>query len=32
MVIPGPNEPTLEQLNNIMEKCVDDMTRLYGGV
>ncbi|KAG0702210.1 hypothetical protein DFH29DRAFT_805341 [Suillus ampliporus] len=31
MVIPGPNEPTLEQLNNIMEKFVSEMTRLYGG-
>ncbi|KAG1747491.1 hypothetical protein EDD22DRAFT_981908 [Suillus occidentalis] len=29
MVIPGPNEPTLLQLNNIMERFVTEMTQLY---
>lgn len=32
MVLPGPNEPNLEQLNKIMAKFVSDMIELYGGV
>ncbi|KAG2051422.1 hypothetical protein BDR06DRAFT_983555 [Suillus hirtellus] len=31
MVLPGPNEPNLEQLNKIMAKFVSDMIELYGG-
>ncbi|KAG1817167.1 uncharacterized protein BJ212DRAFT_1446741 [Suillus subaureus] len=31
MVLPGPNEPNLEQLNKIMVKFVSDMIELYGG-
>jgi hypothetical protein len=31
MVIPGPHEPNLEQLNKIMEKFIHEMTRLYAG-
>ncbi|KAG2743727.1 hypothetical protein P692DRAFT_20704639, partial [Suillus brevipes Sb2] len=31
MVLPGPNEPNLEQLNKIMAKFVSDMIELYHG-
>ncbi|KIK38853.1 hypothetical protein CY34DRAFT_14791 [Suillus luteus UH-Slu-Lm8-n1] len=31
MVLPGPNELNLEQLNKIMAKFVSDMIELYGG-
>ncbi|KAG1730535.1 uncharacterized protein EDB91DRAFT_1239083 [Suillus paluster] len=31
MVLPGPNEPNLEQLNKIMTKFVSNMIELYGG-
>ena len=32
MVLPGPNEPNLEQLNKIMTKFMSDMIELYRGV
>ncbi|KAG2744674.1 hypothetical protein P692DRAFT_20877625 [Suillus brevipes Sb2] len=31
MVLPGPNEPNLEQLNKIMAKFMSDMIELYHG-
>ncbi|KAG1729628.1 uncharacterized protein EDB91DRAFT_1085663 [Suillus paluster] len=31
MVLPGPNEPNLEQLNKIVAKFMSDMIELYGG-
>jgi hypothetical protein len=32
MVIPGPNEPTLEQLNKIMDRFISEMIQLYSGM
>lgn len=30
-VIPGPSEPSLEQMNPVIDPMVDDLNRLYNG-
>lgn len=32
MVIPGPNEPLLEQMNNLLQPFVDSMLQLEDGM
>lgn len=32
MVIPGPNEPSLEQMNNLLQPFIDSMLRLEDGM
>lgn len=31
-IIPGPSEPSLEQLNYILEPLTEDISRLYSGM
>ena len=30
-VIPGPTEPSLEQMNSVIDPMVEDLKKLYGG-